>query len=119
MRLYLDQMFRVDLAEMLRSHGHDVLRAAEANQDRADDAEIMQRVISEGRTLITLDEDFGNWTVVPLSRHPGVIRLKIHPTTTDPAAKLLLPFLAGHTQHDFADRLIILSPGHSRWIRTG
>lgn len=32
MKLYLDQMFRVDLAQLLRFKGHDVLRAFEAGQ---------------------------------------------------------------------------------------
>lgn len=42
MRLYLDQMIRVELAELLRQEGHDVLRASEAGQARDDDARIME-----------------------------------------------------------------------------
>jgi len=41
MRLYVDQMFRVDFAEGLRAEGHDVLRTAEAGQSNADDAEVL------------------------------------------------------------------------------
>ena len=32
MRLYLDQMFRADLAARLRAEGHDVVRAVETGQ---------------------------------------------------------------------------------------
>lgn len=67
MRLYLDQMLRADLAELLQSHGHDIVRAAEAGQARADDALILQRAVAEQRTLITLDGHFGDWVVLPLS----------------------------------------------------
>lgn len=118
MKLYLDQMFRVDLAELLRSEGHDVLRSAEAGQSTADDAEILRRAIDKGRTLVTLDEHFGDWAVLPLDRHPGVIRLKTYPTTTANAAKLLLPFLAAHDQEEFRNHLIILSRAAERWIKT-
>ena len=45
-RLYLDQMLRVDVAQALRNEGHDVLRAAEVGQDRADDHQILQKAIA-------------------------------------------------------------------------
>lgn len=118
MKLYLDQMLRVELANSLRSQGHDVLRAEEAGQATADDAEILQRAIDGGRTLVTLDEHFGDWAVLPLDRHSGVVRLKIHPTTTANAERVLLPFLAAHDQHEFQDHLIILSGTAERWIKT-
>lgn len=117
MRLYLDQMFRTELADMLRHDGHDVVRAGEVDQSRLDDAEIMTRVIEESRTLITLDEHFGDWAVLPLDKHPGVIRLKIHPPVTEAIAECLLSFLR-HIQSEFANRLIILSPQRERWITT-
>jgi hypothetical protein len=37
LRLYLDQMFRLEVAEALRAKGHDVVRASEVGQARADD----------------------------------------------------------------------------------
>lgn len=76
MRLYVDQCLRFELAELLRSHGHDVVRAAETGQARADDALVLERAVGEERILITLDEHFGDWVVLPLSKHPGVIRVK-------------------------------------------
>jgi predicted nuclease of predicted toxin-antitoxin system len=53
LRLYLDQMFRVDVAQALTQAGHDVIRASEVGQARADDREILEKVISENRILIT------------------------------------------------------------------
>ena len=40
-RLYLDQMLRLEVAEALANEGHDVLRAAEVGQERADDSQIL------------------------------------------------------------------------------
>jgi predicted nuclease of predicted toxin-antitoxin system len=68
-RLYLDQMFQSDVALVLRTEGLDVIRASEVGQSRADDKEILERAIKEERILITLDEHFGDWVVLPLSRH--------------------------------------------------
>lgn len=92
LRFYLDQCLRVEVAEALRREGHDVVRAAEVGQDRADDYQVMQRAILDGRILVTLDEHFGNWAVLPLTEHPGVIRLKIHPATHEKCNRYSSPF---------------------------
>jgi len=117
-KLYLDQMFRVDVAQALREEGYDVLRASEIEQSRYDDQQILQRAITENRLLVTLDEHFGDWVILPLSRHPGVIRIKVHPTTSEKVLNLLLPFLRMYTQEQFKDHLVILSEKRSKWIGT-
>ncbi|MDZ4163992.1 MAG: DUF5615 family PIN-like protein [Smithellaceae bacterium] len=117
-RLYLDQMLTLDVSQALKEEGHDTIRALEIGQSRADDKMILAQDISQNRILITLDEHFGDWVVLPLSRHPGVIRLKIHPTTSENAISLLLPFLHCHSPKQFKDRLVILSPKRAKWILT-
>jgi predicted nuclease of predicted toxin-antitoxin system len=117
-KLYLDQMFRVDVVEALREEGYDVLRASETQQDRADDQQILQRAITENRILVTLDEHFGDWVILPLSQHPGVIRIKVRPTTSERVLIVLLSFLRMHTQEQFKDHLVILSEKRAKWILT-
>jgi predicted nuclease of predicted toxin-antitoxin system len=117
-RLYLDQMLRHEVAQALRDEGHDVLRATEVGQARADDHQILQKAISENRVLVTLDEHFGDWVILPLSEHSGVIRLKINPTTSNNTIKLLLPFLRLHSSAQFKNYLVILSPKRSKWVYT-
>src|SRR5437868_2927548 len=111
-------MLRTELAERLRSDGHDVLRASETGQARADDCEILARAVAQERTLVTLDEHFGDWVVLPLSQHPGVIRIKMHPTTSEKIAEILLPLLTNRAQSDFRNRLVIASASRVRWILT-
>ncbi len=118
-RLYLDQMFRVHVAETLRTTGYDVMRASEVWQARADDDQILRKVIDEDRILITLDEHFGDWVILPLSRHPGVIRLKVNPATSKNVIDLLIPFLQSHCPAEFKDHLVIVSSKKAKWIRTG
>ena len=118
LKLYLDQMLRLDVAQALRDEGHDVMRASEVGQARADDYEILQKAISENRILITLDEHFGDWVVLPLSKHPGVIRLKVNPATSKNAINLILPFLRLYSSEHFRNRLVILSSKRAKWVHT-
>jgi predicted nuclease of predicted toxin-antitoxin system len=118
LKLYLDQMFSVDVAQLLRAEGHDVMRASETGQNRSDDKQILQKTIRENRILVTLDEHFGDWAVLPLSRHPGVIRLKVNPTTSERILTLLIPFLRLHTSEQFKDHMVILSEKRAKWILT-
>ncbi len=117
-KLYLDQMLQERVAEALREEGHDVVRAYETGHARADDYRILQKAISDDRILVTLDEHFGDWAVLPLSYHPGVVRLKVHPTTANRIVKVLLPFLRMHSRVKFKDQLVILSGNRARWIAT-
>ena len=118
LKLYLDQMLRLDVAQALRGEGHDVVRASEVGQDRADDQQILQKSIDENRVLVTLDEHFGDWVILPLSKHPGVIRLKVNPTTSSNILKLLIPFLRIHSFGQFKNHLVILSQRRAKWIHT-
>lgn len=118
LKLYLDQMLRLDVGQALRSEGHDVMRASEVGQARADDEQILQQAISENRILVTLDEHFGDWVILPLSLHPGVIRLKVNPATSKKVIELLLPFLRLHSSDEFKNHLVILSPKRAKWVHT-
>ena len=117
-RLYLDQMLGLDVARALRGEGHDIVRASEVGQERADDLQILQKAIADKRILVTLDEHFGDWVILPLSKHPGVIRLKISPTISQNIINLLLPFLRPNIPDKFKNHLVILSPKRSKWIYT-
>lgn len=118
MKLYLDQMLHLDVARALRDQGHDVIRAAEIGQERADDAEVLARAKREGRILVTIDKHFGNWVVLPLAQHPGVIRVAVHPTLTENVLGVLLPFLGAHDAEELQNHLVILSNAGQRWIKT-
>jgi len=118
LRLYLDQMLGLDVFKALRNEGYNVLRSLDTGQSRADDQQILQKAIAENRILITLDEHFGDWVVLPLSKHPGVIRIKVHPATSERIISLLLPFLRKHKMEEFKDHLVILSEKRVKWILT-
>lgn len=118
LRLLLDQMIDADVAVGLRELGHDVCCVAEIGMEGADDAKILDAAIKHNRILVTLDEHFGDWAVLPLDHHPGVIRIKAVPTTTDRIQSVLFPFLRTYPERDLSDILVIVGPGGARWIRT-
>ena len=118
LRLYLDQMLSLRVAEALRAQGYDVKRTSETGQARADDYEILQKAISDKRVLVTLDEHFGDWTVLPLSRHPGVVRVKVNPATSKNIIDILIPFFRSHQATSFDNNLVILSAKRSKWVLT-
>jgi len=105
------------VALALRGEGHDVVRVSEVGQSRADDEQILEKAIAENRILVTLDEHFGDWVILPLRSHPGVIRLKVNPTTSRNIIDLLSSFLMLHTPEQLKNHLVILSPKRSKWVR--
>ncbi|MCG2810703.1 MAG: DUF5615 family PIN-like protein [Candidatus Aminicenantes bacterium] len=118
LRLYLDQMLPTSVAPVLGQAGYDVLRASETGQSRADDQEILRIAIDQRRILITLDEHFGDWAVLPLSEHFGVIRVKVNPTTSDSILKILIPFLQRISSIQIQNHLVILSTNREKWVST-
>jgi predicted nuclease of predicted toxin-antitoxin system len=117
-KFLLDQMFDRAVLSRLRELGYNVLAVSEIGLSTADDSEIIQWAIEHSRTVVTLDEHFGDWSVLQLSTHSGVIRLKVNPTTSTNTLSLLLPFLANNTGRDFRNHLVIVRQTGSRWIRT-
>ena len=117
-RLYLDQMFQTHVARVLRQTGYDVIRASEVCQSRADDRQILKKAINDNRILVTLDEHFGDWVVLPLHRHPGVIRVKANPATADNILAILLPFLQRLFPDKIRNHLVILSSNREKWVCT-
>ncbi len=119
LRLLLDQMLDTEVAAMLREQGYDAIRVSEIGMSRSDDGQILDRAIIDNRILVTLDEHFGNWCVLPLASHPGVIRVKANPAVTSTILSVLLPFLNDHQSVRFANRLVIVGANRLRWIATG
>lgn len=106
------------VADDLREEGYDVLCTSEVGMVSSDDLEILEYCIQKNRVLVTLDEHFGDWSVAKLAEHPGVIRLKIKPTTSSNIRTALIPFLHSNAGRNFSNVLAIVKPSGIRWIRT-
>ncbi len=74
MKVLLDACVWGGAATELREAGHDVVYAGDWAEDPGDE-EILSRAAREGRVLVTLDKDFGEWAIVRGAKHSGIIRL--------------------------------------------
>ncbi len=115
----LDQMLDSDVAKALNQQGFLAVRVSTLGMARASDKDILNAVTESGQVLITLDDDFGDWAVLPLKNHPGVIRVKANPATSRNVLDVLIPFLQKHGNDDFRDKLVIISRWGLRSIHTG
>jgi predicted nuclease of predicted toxin-antitoxin system len=116
-KFLLDQMFDRAVLNKLRELGYDVLAVSEIGMSTADDSGIVKWAITHNRTVVTLDEHFGDWSVLQLSTHSGVIRLKVNPTTSANTLSLLQPFLTNKVERDFRNHLVIVRETDVRWIK--
>ena len=73
-RFLIDRCAGPRLADWLRTEGHDVLESRELGPDPGDQA-LLERAISEGRILVTIDTDFGELVYVKRIKHAGLVRL--------------------------------------------
>ncbi len=118
MRLFTDQMIDIEVVVDLRTAGYDVECTSEKGMARSDDLEILEYCTDNNRTLVTLDGHFGDWTVAKLTKHSGVIRLKVNPTSSSMIKNALFPFLENNSNRDFHNILAIVKKTGIRWIRT-
>jgi predicted nuclease of predicted toxin-antitoxin system len=117
-RLLFDQMIDADAVGEVRLMGFDVVHVADFGMSRANDDQVLGLAIQGNRILVTLDEHFGDWTFLKLERHPGVIRVKAHPTSTKSVLSVLVPFLRSHGERDFCNHLVVIGKARVRWIQT-
>lgn len=118
MKLFTDQMIGKDVVAALRASGYDVECTSEKGMARSDDLEILKYCTNNQRTLVTLDEHFGDWTIIKLTEHAGVIRLKFNPGSSSMIKDALFPFLEQNKEREFQNFLVIVKDSGISWIRT-
>jgi predicted nuclease of predicted toxin-antitoxin system len=80
MRFLIDRCAGTQIAEWLRSQGHDVVEARERGDDPGD-LILLEWAAEESRILITIDTDFGQLIFMRGRKHSGLIRLPDVPST--------------------------------------
>lgn len=76
---------------------------------------LFEACASEGRTLVTLDRDFGQVTRFPSEKGAGIVVLEVGPRASLPAILARLrDFLAVSMTHSAAGSLWIVEPGRVR-----
>lgn len=74
MKVLLDSCVWGGVQPVLENGGHEVQWVGQWPSDPGDEA-ILARAFREGRTLVTLDKDFGNLAIGQGLPHGGIVRL--------------------------------------------
>ena len=72
----MDECTGTSVVACLRGEGHDAVAVVEIMPE-ADDAEILDRAVSEGRIVVTNDKDFGEMVFRNGLAHLGVVLLRL------------------------------------------
>src|SRR3989441_9789644 len=68
----------VRVATWLREHGHDSVHLRDQGLQRLPNGEIFTKAISESRTILTFDLDFGEIAALARGRKASVIVFRLH-----------------------------------------
>ena len=73
----IDENLPAELAEILRTSGHDAVTVRDQEMSRASDARIVQACQEEDRILVSLDTGFADVRTYPPSQFPGFMILRL------------------------------------------
>jgi predicted nuclease of predicted toxin-antitoxin system len=102
------------LAEWLRQQKHDVVESRERGPDPGDRV-LLAWAAAEGRILVTMDKDFGEFIFAEGSRHYGLVRLPDVPA--DKRIALMEKVLATHASDLAAQGVVTVRGGRIRISR--
>lgn len=97
----------------LRDLGHDVVTAAQLGMSRAKDSELLRSAHDQGRIFVTRDRDFGALVFVRASG-PGVIYLRILPSTQQAVHAELARALTLYSEQQLQSVFVVVEPGRHR-----
>jgi predicted nuclease of predicted toxin-antitoxin system len=113
MQFLADQDVYALTVSFLRGLGHDVLTAAELGMSKAKDFQLLRTAHDRGRIFVTRDRDFGALVFVQASG-PGVIYLRILPSTVQATHAELARALALYTVQQLQSSFVVIEPGRHR-----
>jgi predicted nuclease of predicted toxin-antitoxin system len=118
MKLLADQDVYADTTRYLTSLGHDVVLAAQEGLSRATDADLLRVAHEQRRLLVTRDRDFGA-LVFGQGGGPGVIYLRMLPSTRNAVHSELGRILMLYSESDLHDSFVVVEPARHRIRKLG
>ena len=113
MKFLADQDVYANTTRFLIGLGHDVVRAAELGMAQADDAELLRVAQVQGRIFVTRDRDFGGLVFIQ-GRGPGVIYLRILPSTLNAVHTELERVAMTYSEQELQASFVVVEPGRHR-----
>jgi predicted nuclease of predicted toxin-antitoxin system len=113
MKFLADQDVYATTIDFLIGLGHDVVTAAQLGMASAKDFQLLSTAHEQGRIFVTRDRDFGALVFVQASG-PGVIYLRILPSTLQAVHAELARVLTLYTEQQLQSSFIVVEPGRHR-----
>jgi predicted nuclease of predicted toxin-antitoxin system len=99
--------------QFINGLGHDILPVAQLGLSREDDVVLLQIAHQQGRIFVTRDRDFGGIVFVHGLR-PGVIYLRIFPSTLKSVHSELGRVLTLYNERELQASFVVVEPGRHR-----
>jgi predicted nuclease of predicted toxin-antitoxin system len=113
MKFLADQDVYAATVAFVRGLGHDVVTASELGMAQADDADLLRKAHELERIFVTRDRDFSVLVFVQGSG-PGVIYLRILPSTRNAVHVELDRVLTLYTEQELRGTFVVVEPGRHR-----
>jgi predicted nuclease of predicted toxin-antitoxin system len=113
MRLLADQDVYALTVRLLRQRNHDVVTASELGLAQANDFDLFQAAMRDGRILVTRDRDFGGYLFVNKVQC-GVIYLRVVPSALLALHDELMFVLDNYVESELMKALVVVEPGRHR-----
>lgn len=115
MKIKVDENIGRSGVNILRQSGHDVMTVQEQALSGSPDETIFRVCVSERRTLVTLDRDFGQVPRFPPAQSAGIVILELGaPATSSLLESRLRAFLAVAASRSVGGELWIVEAGRVR-----
>lgn len=111
MQFLADESCDFGVVRSLRAAGHDVLAIAEVSP-RAEDEQVIDRAVREGRILITEDKHFGRLFYAQGEHAAGVLLLRFPATARSHLAGTVVEL--AKDQEKLMGRFVVVQPGRIR-----
>lgn len=89
MKFLVDECLSTEVADLLRSAGHDVVHVLDLGLLGRPDAEVMAAAVAEDRVLVSADTDFGELLASGGASLPSLILLRRRHDAAGQAASIL------------------------------
>jgi len=116
-RAKVDEDLPTEVAERLRSAGHDAQTVVEQRLAGAADEALWRSVQHEGRCLLTADKAFGNAQVFPPGTHGGVVLFRLPRESRAGYARLAELLLATFDLDSIGGAIVVITPDAVRVYR--
>jgi len=113
MKFLADQDIYASTVHFLSGLGHEVVTARQLGLAQAEDTELLRVAHAQGRIFVTRDRDFGALVFVQGSG-PGIIYLRILPSTQTSVHAELERVLTLYSEPDLQTSFVVVESGRHR-----